>query len=378
MARRGFQGAVLRTFGARDHDATVIDVERIAPLFQRVRFHAETVWDDMSPWPTAWLRMWFPDPDGSEVEHQRAYTLSESDEAARTFAVDFVLHEPAGPASSWAKTVQPGQSLPVMSLGSRPFTVPDDPPAGYLLIGDSASLPAINSVLTVIPHTIPVEVYLEEHHPDDSAIPLTPHPLMRIHRPVRDDETSLAAAIEDRDWSNWYAWATPESASLKHVRTRLKEFGFPKTEIHQDEIVERVPDGLDAAVGEAGTALSGGERQRVSIARALLKAAPILLIDEATSALDTENEAAVVAALGVEQPARTSVVVAHRLETIRGADRVLFLRDGRITEDGSVAELLDAGGEFAEFWRQRSDAARWRLDGAGSEHPSRFSATDRV
>ncbi|WP_066907511.1 ABC transporter ATP-binding protein [Millisia brevis] len=128
-----------------------------------------------------------------------------------------------------------------------------------------------------------------------------------------------------------------------------------------DEIVSRLPDGLDAQVGEAGSALSGGERQRVSIARALLKPAPILLIDEATSALDTENEAAVVAALDDDRVARTTVVVAHRLETIRGVDRVLFLRDGGIVEDGSVAQLLDAGGEFAEFWRQRVDAAGWRI-----------------
>lgn len=128
-----------------------------------------------------------------------------------------------------------------------------------------------------------------------------------------------------------------------------------------DEIVSRLPDGLDAQVGEAGSALSGGERQRVSIARALLKPAPILLIDEATSALDTENEAAVVAALDNDGVARTTVVVAHRLETIRGVDRVLFLRDGGIVEDGSVAQLLDAGGEFAEFWRQRVDAAGWRI-----------------
>lgn len=128
-----------------------------------------------------------------------------------------------------------------------------------------------------------------------------------------------------------------------------------------DEIITRLPDGLDTEVGEAGSALSGGERQRVSIARALLKPAPVLLIDEATSALDTENEAAVVAALDDHRVSRTTVVVAHRLETIRGVDRVLFLRDGGIVEDGTVSELLDSGGEFAEFWRQRVDAAGWRI-----------------
>ena len=132
-----------------------------------------------------------------------------------------------------------------------------------------------------------------------------------------------------------------------------------------DEIVERLPDGLDTTVGEGGSTVSGGERQRISIARALLKAAPVLLIDEATSALDTENEAAVVDALGtdplVEGVQQTRIVVAHRLSTIRRADRVLFLEEGRIVEDGTVPELIAASGRFAEFWRHQHEATGWQL-----------------
>ena len=128
-----------------------------------------------------------------------------------------------------------------------------------------------------------------------------------------------------------------------------------------DELIGRLPDGADTIVGEAGSALSGGERQRVSIARALLKPAPILLVDEATSALDTENEAAVVDALTAEPQSRTQVIVAHRLASIRHADRVLFLDDGRVIEDGTVDELLATGGHFHEFWRQQHEAAEWRI-----------------
>ncbi len=128
-----------------------------------------------------------------------------------------------------------------------------------------------------------------------------------------------------------------------------------------DELIRRLPDGVETVVGEAGSALSGGERQRVSIARALLKTAPILLVDEATSALDTENEAAVVDALTADPQARTRVIVAHRLASIRHADRVLFLDNGQIVEDGPVDELLATGGRFAEFWRQQHDAAEWRI-----------------
>ena len=128
-----------------------------------------------------------------------------------------------------------------------------------------------------------------------------------------------------------------------------------------DELTGRLPAGVETIVGEAGSALSGGERQRVSIARALLKPAPILLVDEATSALDTENEAAVVDALTADPQPRTRVIVAHRLASIRHADRVLFLDAGKIVEDGSVDELLTAGGRFDEFWRQQRDAAEWRI-----------------
>lgn len=130
-----------------------------------------------------------------------------------------------------------------------------------------------------------------------------------------------------------------------------------------DSITARLPAGWDSRVGEAGTLLSGGERQRVSIARALLKPAPLLLIDEATSALDTENEAAITAALTAENDDRTRVIVAHRLGSIRAADRVLFLEAGRIVEDGTIEELLAAGGRFAEFWRQQDAATGWRIGG---------------
>jgi ATP-binding cassette, subfamily B, bacterial IrtB/YbtQ len=139
------------------------------------------------------------------------------------------------------------------------------------------------------------------------------------------------------------------------------QFGRAVALARVDELIGRLPDGADTIVGEAGSALSGGERQRVSIARALLKAAPVLLVDEATSALDTENEVAVVDALTADPKARTRVIVAHRLASIRHADRVLFVDNGRVVEDGSIDELLTAGGRFSEFWRQQHEAADWHI-----------------
>ncbi len=231
---RGFQGAMLRGFGARDHTATVLETVQIAPHFVRIRMESPTLFSDAQAEPAAWLRFWFPDPDGSTTEFQRAYTISEADVPAGRFAVDVVLHDPAGPASKWARAVEPGATIALMSLmGSSRFDTPDEHPAGYLLIGDSASIPGINGIIGTIPDDVPVEVYLEQHVDDDRQIPIAVHPRLRLHWVARHDEKSLASAIETRDWSDWYAWATPEATTLKHVRTRLRDdFGFPKSEIH--------------------------------------------------------------------------------------------------------------------------------------------------
>jgi ATP-binding cassette subfamily B protein IrtA len=231
---RGFQGAILRGFGARDHTATVIETVPIAPHFVRIRMVSQTLFEDAEAEPAAWLRFWFPDPDGSDTEFQRAYTISEADVPAGRFAVDVVLHEPAGPASKWARTVAPGATIAVMSLmGSSRFDVPEEQPAGYLLIGDSASIPGMNGIIGAVPDDVPIEMYLEQHDDNDTLIPIAAHPRLRVHWVGRRDEQTLANVIEGRDWSNWYAWATPEATTLKHIRKRLRDaFGFPKSEVH--------------------------------------------------------------------------------------------------------------------------------------------------
>ena len=128
------------------------------------------------------------------------------------------------------------------------------------------------------------------------------------------------------------------------------------------EIVARLPGGWDARVGEGGRALSGGERQRVSIARALLKRAPIVLLDEATSALDAENEANVVAAIEELRRASTLVVIAHKLETISAADQVVVLGDdGRVAQVGRHEQLVEVDGPYRDFWTQRTRARGWAL-----------------
>jgi ATP-binding cassette subfamily B multidrug efflux pump len=112
--------------------------------------------------------------------------------------------------------------------------------------------------------------------------------------------------------------------------------------------------GYDAHVGERGVKLSGGQRQRVAIARVILKDAPILVLDEATSALDSEVEAAIQESLSTLMEGKTVIAIAHRLSTIAALDRLIVIEEGRIVEEGSHAELLDAGGLYARLWRRQS------------------------
>lgn len=122
------------------------------------------------------------------------------------------------------------------------------------------------------------------------------------------------------------------------------------------EFIDKLPKGWDTRVGERGVKLSGGERQRVGIARAILKNPAILVLDEATSALDSATEAEVQAALDEAARGRTTLMVAHRLSTVAGADEIIVLEEGRVVERGTHAELLDRAGLYADLWSRQSRA----------------------
>ncbi len=159
----------------------------------------------------------------------------------------------------------------------------------------------------------------------------------------------------------------PQETSLFH-RSIADNIAYAKPDASREEImhasklanvedfIKDLPDGYETLVGERGVKLSGGQRQRIAIARAILKDAPILVLDEATSALDSESEVAIQSALANLMKGRTSIVIAHRLSTVAGLDRIVVLKDGKIVEQGSHQELLEQRGEYSKLWSKQSGA----------------------
>ena len=129
-----------------------------------------------------------------------------------------------------------------------------------------------------------------------------------------------------------------------------------------DEFVSKLPNGYNTDIGENGCQLSGGERQRVSIARAFLKDAPIILLDEATASLDVENETLIQTALSKLIKNRTVIVIAHRMRTVAGADKIVVLSDGVVAEEGTAESLKKLNGIFVHMMNLQSESSNWKLN----------------
>ena len=148
---------------------------------------------------------------------------------------------------------------------------------------------------------------------------------------------------------------------------------FGKTDAMDEEIIAaaktacchdfimRLPQGYDTMVGEGGCTLSGGEKQRISIARAMLKDAQIILLDEATASLDPENEVEIQKAIGTLIKGRTVIAIAHRLKTIKKADRIIVLDNGQIKEEGTHDELIRQEGLYSHLWNIQESISGWKL-----------------
>ena len=130
------------------------------------------------------------------------------------------------------------------------------------------------------------------------------------------------------------------------------------------DFISALPQGYDTVIGEGGGTLSGGEKQRISIARAILKNAPIIILDEATASIDPENEHLIQSAISELTKGKTIITIAHRLATIEHADQILVVDDGRIAEKGTHSELISQDGVYKRFIQIREQAEGWRISGA--------------
>ena len=128
-----------------------------------------------------------------------------------------------------------------------------------------------------------------------------------------------------------------------------------------DDILEKLPDGMDTVIGTKGVYLSGGEKQRIAIARVMLKNTPIIILDEATAFADPDNETRVQAAFSKLSQGKTVIMIAHRLSTVAGADRIYVVKDGQIAESGSSRELMERGGLFARMWQNYQTSIQWKV-----------------
>ncbi|HIW92186.1 MAG TPA: ATP-binding cassette domain-containing protein [Candidatus Corynebacterium avicola] len=303
---KGFNGALLHTLGAKDHVLTVTGKEWLTDNFLRVHFTSETLLDDSGEAPAAWMRAWFPDPDGGSKQFQRGYTFAETDPENGTLAVDFVIHSPAGPASYWALHCEPGDEIEGMRYGEEPFTLLDPAPEGYLLLGDLASYPAVTQLAAAIPEDIPVVVYLEKHSEADAQSPLPEGPnITAAWVDELPDGQTLVQAIGGRDWTGWYAWVTAESTATRHARTVLqREYHLNRGTLHaQAYWVAGRAMGKSRALQEHAEQQEKAAQEKAQDAPAPQQDAP------AAAASGTPHEKPQEKATGVLAPAKTALII---------------------------------------------------------------------
>ena len=159
--------------------------------------------------------------------------------------------------------------------------------------------------------------------------------------------------FEDSIYNN-IAFGKPD-ASIDEVRAAAKA-------ARCDEFIEALPNGYNTVLDEGGSSLSGGEKQRISIARAILKDSPIIIMDEATAALDAENEHEILAAIEALTKNKTVIMIAHRIKSIRNADHIIAIKDGRVIQDGNPNELAKQDGLYRDFLRSREEISGWTIN----------------
>ncbi|MFE9741905.1 siderophore-interacting protein [Streptomyces sp. NPDC006477] len=228
----GWQGAVLKLMRGKDFTFTVTGAEQVTEDYRRVHFTDGGLLAAAGVHPTMWVRIWF---DSAGKPHQRAYTLVDPDVEAGTFSLEFALHD--GVASHWARDCAPGDTVDATLQGTG-FETPDPAPARLLVVGDPASLPAVNSLLDALPD-VPATIWFETQHASDEDLPfrLDParHELRRV--PRRDGGADLVARVKAElpalaDPAS-YVWIACDTATTRTLATYArKELALPKERVH--------------------------------------------------------------------------------------------------------------------------------------------------
>ncbi|BBY05139.1 siderophore-interacting protein [Mycobacterium noviomagense] len=225
-ASRGWQGAVLKLWRPGEYQLTVTGRQEISPHYVRLNFDAGGLLADNSVHPTMWVRLWFR---GGNKLHQRGYTLVNPDPAADTVDIEFALHD--GIASQWAREAQPGDTIEATVLGSK-FALPEARPAGYVIVGDTASLPAINSLLDAIGDA-PARVFLEAGYDDDKDLPVArATDVTWVDR--KNDGLALVQTVQSAafDASDHFGWVACDNHTTRSVAKVLShDYGIPRKSI---------------------------------------------------------------------------------------------------------------------------------------------------
>ncbi|MEU6313403.1 siderophore-interacting protein [Streptomyces sp. NPDC047014] len=232
---KGWEGVVLKLLRGKDFTFTVTGAEDVTDHYRRVHFTdgglLAAVGDSLHP--TMWVRVWF---QNAGKPHQRAYTLVDPDPAAGTFSFEFALHD--GAASAWAREAAPGDTIEATVQGTG-YTAPAPAPERLLVIGDSASLPAVNSLLDSFPDT-PATIWFETQHASDTGLPVRldadRHDIRRVERSgsaLTDRVRAELPELIGADASSAYVWLACDTATTRDLTSYLrKDLGLPKQRVN--------------------------------------------------------------------------------------------------------------------------------------------------
>ncbi|MEV6266587.1 siderophore-interacting protein [Kribbella sp. NPDC051936] len=221
--RHGWEGVVLKLFRAKDFTFTVTGAEQVTERYRRVHFTDGGLLRALGVHPTMWVRLWF---DKAGKPHQRAYTLVDPDVEAGTFSLEFALHD--GCASDWSRRAEPGDTIEATVQGTG-FEAPDPLPPRMLVVGDPASLPAINSLLAVAPQ-LPATIWFETTHDADHELPFRVedhHDLRAVPRPQLVEQ--VKAGLQELVTPDTYVWIACDTVTTRALTSYVvKDLAVPK------------------------------------------------------------------------------------------------------------------------------------------------------